>query len=389
MPAKKKDIDREELTFLRECGYSWVFICGYFKVSDTWLLSWRKNNNFIDPFTEISDDDLDDIIYEYSQTNPLLGEVLLMAYFLHERITVTRERIRNSVNRVDPMGRQIRKNKNIKRREYHAYGPHAVWHLDGNHKLRIKYGIVIHGFIDGFSRFVLALRASDSNDKYQVLGTFISGCDKVHGKIPSLLRIDKGGENRAVSQFMLLHRGFEAPLSVYAGKSVANQRIERFWRDVNQFIASHYNQLFQEMQDIDILSLDCPNDMFMLHFMFLPDINNKLNDFINMWNYHKISTKNQKKNSPIQKLFENQHLEQNTMYYDIDNIERMIDDDLIIDQVVVNPKINPFTNDQYQLFQQELDRNNALIQLHDSKTIKMNKYIFACNVMNDILRNNM
>lgn len=42
-----------------------------------------------------------------------------------------------------------------------------------------------------------------------------------------------------------------------------------------------------------------------------------------------------------------------------------------------------------ELFQQELDRNYALIQLHDSKTIKMNKYIFACNVMNDILRNNM
>jgi hypothetical protein len=43
---------------------NWSFICDYFKVSDTWLLSWRGNNNFIDPFREISDDDLDDIIYE-------------------------------------------------------------------------------------------------------------------------------------------------------------------------------------------------------------------------------------------------------------------------------------------------------------------------------------
>ena len=33
-------------------------------------------------------------------------EVLYMAYFLHERTSVTRERIRNSVNRVDQMGRQ-------------------------------------------------------------------------------------------------------------------------------------------------------------------------------------------------------------------------------------------------------------------------------------------
>ena len=389
MPAKKKAISSEELTFLRKCGYSWSFICDYFNVSDTWLLSWRGKNNFIDPFRVISDDDLDDIIYEYSQTNPLMGEVLLKAYFLHNNISVTRQRIRDSVNRVDPMGRSNRKNKNIRRREYFAYGPHAVWHLDGYHKLRLKYGIVIHGIIDGFSRFVLALRASDSNDKYQVLGTFISGCDKVHGKIPSLLRIDKGGENRAVSQFMLLHRGFEAPLSVYAGKSVANQRIERFWRDVNQFITTYYKQLFELMQELNILSLDSQNDMFILHFMFLPDINNKLNEFVNIWNNHKISTKNQERNSPIQKLFQNQHLEENTMYYDNDNIERMIDDDLIIDQVVVNPKTNPFTNDQYQLFQQELDRNYALIQLHDSNIIKMNKYIFACNVAYDILINNM
>ena len=37
-----------------------------------------------------------------------------MAYFLHERISVTRERIRNSGNRVDPMGRQKGKIKILK-----------------------------------------------------------------------------------------------------------------------------------------------------------------------------------------------------------------------------------------------------------------------------------
>ena len=36
-----------------------------------------------------------------------MGEVLLRAYFLHNNISVTRKRIRNSVNRVDPMGRSI------------------------------------------------------------------------------------------------------------------------------------------------------------------------------------------------------------------------------------------------------------------------------------------
>jgi hypothetical protein len=28
-----------------------------------------------------------------------------------------------------------------------------MWHLDGHHKL-IRWGIVIHGFVDGYSRLV-------------------------------------------------------------------------------------------------------------------------------------------------------------------------------------------------------------------------------------------
>jgi hypothetical protein len=37
------------------------------------------------------------------------------------------------------------------RRDYRVSRPHAIWHLDGHHKL-ILWGIVIHGFIDGYSR---------------------------------------------------------------------------------------------------------------------------------------------------------------------------------------------------------------------------------------------
>ncbi|KAI6006192.1 hypothetical protein F5J12DRAFT_721182, partial [Pisolithus orientalis] len=33
--------------------------------------------------------------------------------------------------------------------KYHVKWPNALWHMDGHHKL-IQWGIVIHGFIDGF-----------------------------------------------------------------------------------------------------------------------------------------------------------------------------------------------------------------------------------------------
>ncbi|KAI6114827.1 hypothetical protein EDD16DRAFT_1483344, partial [Pisolithus croceorrhizus] len=36
---------------------------------------------------------------------------------------------------------------------YYVKWPNAVWHINGHHKL-IRWGIVIHGFIDGFCRTV-------------------------------------------------------------------------------------------------------------------------------------------------------------------------------------------------------------------------------------------
>ena len=280
----------------------------------------------------------------------------------------------------------IKKEEFVQSEGTSVYGPHAVWHLGGSHKLK-KYGIVMHGVIDDYSRFVLALRASDSNDKFQVLSTFILGCDKVQGKIPSLVKINHGGENRAVYQFMLLHRGFEAPLSVSAGSGIHNQRIGRLWRDVNQNTTTYFESLFDHMQNIGVLSLDNECDLFILHFMFIPDINNSLDQFIGGWNNHTMSIKNQRSGTPIQKLFACTHLEDNIMYYDSDNIERATEDDFADDQVVVTPMRNPFNDDEYVLFQQELDRNNAEIQQYDSQDMKVKKYIFARNVMDIILMN--
>ncbi|KAJ7927346.1 hypothetical protein B0H13DRAFT_1598765, partial [Mycena leptocephala] len=41
----------------------------------------------------------------------------------------------------------------IRRRRYKVPRPNYLWHCDGYHKL-IWWGIVIHGFIDGYCRTV-------------------------------------------------------------------------------------------------------------------------------------------------------------------------------------------------------------------------------------------
>ena len=72
---------------------------------------------------------------------------------------------------------------------YEVDSPNALWHLDGCHKL-IRWRIVIHGGIDGYSRLITFLQASPNNKAESVLSAFLNEFG-----LPSRVRTDKGGEN--------------------------------------------------------------------------------------------------------------------------------------------------------------------------------------------------
>ena len=84
----------------------------------------------------------------------------------------------------------------------------------------IRWGIVIHGFIDGYSRLVsfglvpiyhfiefqiTGLKASTDNRSTTVLDLFLEAVHK-HG-MPSRIRGDCGSENIAVSIYMVMRNG--------------------------------------------------------------------------------------------------------------------------------------------------------------------------------------
>ena len=89
-------------------------------------------------------------------------------YLMFIQIFVQRERVRKSIARV--CGSQSR-NPPIQRRVYCVPGPNALWHLDGNHKM-IRWGLVIHGAIDGFSRVITYLHCASKNWAKTVLNCF-------------------------------------------------------------------------------------------------------------------------------------------------------------------------------------------------------------------------
>ena len=172
-------------------------------------------------FSAITDADLDLLVEEYKARKPAAGFRYVQGHLRSLGVRVQKHRVSSALQRVDPIGGLIRKRGVIRRRKYFSSRPNALWHCDGHHKL-IKYGFVIHGFIDGncctvrvscgwyaYTQTphpqVTALRASPNNLANTVLELFLLAAS-TYGT-PSRVRGDRGGENVLVSAYMIMKRG--------------------------------------------------------------------------------------------------------------------------------------------------------------------------------------
>lgn len=216
-------------------------------------------------------------------------------------------RVRQSLQRVDPEGTELRAlaNRTLHRRTYSVPAANCLWHIDGNHKL-IRWRLVIHGGIDGFSRLVVYLNVSTNNRAETVLQAFNSAIQQ-YG-IPSRVRSDKGGENIGVATFMIETRG-ENRNSHITGRSVHNQRIERLWRDVYTQVIDLFHTLFYEMEAEQILAPDNEVHLYALHWVFVPLIQRHLQMFKEAWNLHSLRT--ERSQSPYQLWLRNRNFEEN------------------------------------------------------------------------------
>ena len=88
------------------------------------------------------------------------------------------------------------------------------------------------------------------------------------------------------------------------------ERIERLWRDVHRCVCVMFADTFHALEADD--HLDCLNevDLYCLHFVFLPRINSALNDFVESWNNHSLSSEH---NLTPNQLFIREAIEQNMM----------------------------------------------------------------------------
>ena len=259
------NVDRSHVQFLRGLHFTWSEISSILNVSVKTIQRRAKDWNFT-TYTDISDDALDTTISEILAQFPSAGEVMLNGHLSSAGVHLQRARLRSSIYRVRGQQRQI--HPPIVRREYSVPGPNYLWHADGNHKL-IRYRIVVHAAIDGFSRLVTFINCAANNTAETVLEHFIRATSE-YG-LPSRIRTDRGGENVGVWRYMNYMRG-EGRGSYIAGSSVHNARIEMLWRDVRTNVLSTYAIIFHTLENEGVLDVDNEVDLFCLHHVYLPRI---------------------------------------------------------------------------------------------------------------------
>ena len=107
--------------------------------------------------------------------------------------------------------------------------------------------------------------------------------------LPAKICTDYGGENIGVWR-MMLDEHDAGEKYVIAGSSTHNERIEWLWRDVHRSVIVTFGNLFQAVEADGHFDHLNEVDIYCLHYVFVPRINQALSSFVEGSNNHLVST---------------------------------------------------------------------------------------------------
>lgn len=82
-------------------------------------------------------------------------------------------------------------------------------------------------------------------------------------------------------------------------RSVHNVRIERLWVDLTTTLGAKWAEFFQLLEVQYGLDPNNSNHLWLVHYLYLPEINAELHFFVETWNHHRIQIRGQPNRSPI------------------------------------------------------------------------------------------
>eukprot|EP00794_Sanderia_malayensis_P013642 gene13642-15069_t len=200
-------------------------------------------------------------------------------------IIIPRDRVMRLLKDVDPEGTSLCQARRLHRRVYTSPGPNTCWHIDGYDKLK-PYGLPIHGCIDGFSRKILWLRVTRTNNNPLVTAFFFIQKLRELKCCPQIVQTDCGTENgiiAGIQSFLWQDEGAHR-----YGFSPSNQRIENWWSHMKKSFSSWVIDFFKNLVLEGILIPGNHIHMECVWFVFSDFLQTELDNVKFHWNTHHI-----------------------------------------------------------------------------------------------------
>lgn len=123
-------IERSQVEYLRSLQFSWTEIASIVGVSRMTLYRRRHNWGLLGRgFFDISDEDFEALVVSIKAEMPDVGERMLLGALVARGVKVSRERLRLTVQKVDPINTALRWSSFVIRRPYSVPGSNSLWHL--------------------------------------------------------------------------------------------------------------------------------------------------------------------------------------------------------------------------------------------------------------------
>ena len=122
-------ITGRQLDALQERQYSWRSMARTLRVSYRTILRRRRELGMAigERFSRVSETELDEIVSNILLRTPDAGEVMIMEAVRSRGLRIQRQRIRDSIRRVDPVSRTLRRAAAVVRRDYNVPCPNSLW----------------------------------------------------------------------------------------------------------------------------------------------------------------------------------------------------------------------------------------------------------------------
>lgn len=188
---------------------------------------------------------------------------------------------------------------------YKVRGSNALWHNDGNEKLR-PWGFWVHGCVDGHSRLIIYLQCSSNKRSSTVAALFKQAVQELGW--PSRARGDYGTENNEMERLLIAYWGL-AHRAYLRGRYAFIHYIEKKYSTFidlsTMFVLSASGETFEKTAWNHFAKssntwrchlLDMTNTIhkLCLYLVFQPRIQASLDRSRDAWNHHKIRTERNK-----------------------------------------------------------------------------------------------